>query len=107
MQVPALTPAGEADYSPAWSPTADQIAVASASGAAGGTDVFVMATDGTGRRRVVANGGGPVFAADGMSLFFQSKRDEKCRASGRVALDGSGLERITPADVDAYTLRLR
>jgi len=97
-----LTPAGVADYSPAWSPTADLIAVAAGSGAAGGTDLFVMATDGTGRRRVVANGGWPVFAADGMSLFFHSKRDDKW-GIWRVALDGSGLERITPADVDAYT----
>src|SRR4051794_8108040 len=49
-----LTRAGSADYSPAWSPGGDLIAVASGSGEAGGTDLFVMDPDGNGRRRVVA-----------------------------------------------------
>ncbi len=93
---------GSADYSPAWSSKGDLIAVASGSGVAGGTDVFVMAPDGTGRVRVVANGGWPAFAADGLSLFFHSKREGKW-GIWRINLDGSGLERLTPADVDAYT----
>jgi Tol biopolymer transport system component len=97
-----LTPAGAADYSPAWSPTGALIAVASGSGQTGGTDLFVMAPDGTARRKVVANGGWPAFAADGRALYFHSKREGKW-GLWRVALDGSGLERITPADVDAYT----
>src|SRR5206468_7625935 len=94
--------AGSADYSPAWSPGGDLIAVASGSGEAGGTDLFVMDLDGNGRRRVVADGGWPAFAADGRSLFFHSKRAGKWGV-WRVGLDGSGLERITPPDVDAYT----
>jgi Tol biopolymer transport system component len=97
-----VTPEGVADYSPAWSPTGDLIAVASGSGEAGGTDLFVMAPDGTGRRRVITNGGWPAFGPDGQSLYFHSKRDGKwgvwyCR------IDGSGLERITPSEVEAYT----
>jgi Tol biopolymer transport system component len=97
-----LTPAGAADYSPAWSPSGDLIALASGSGEAGGTDLFVMAADGTDRRRVCTNGGWPTFAADGQSLFFHTKRAGKW-GIWRVNLDGSGLERVTPEDVDAYT----
>jgi Tol biopolymer transport system component len=97
-----LTPAGSADYSPAWSPSGDLIAVASGSGQTGGTDLYVMAPDGGGRRKVIVNGGWPVFAADGQALFFHSKRDGKW-SIWRVALDGSGPERITPSDIDATT----
>ncbi len=97
-----LTPTGSADYSPAWSPAGDMIAVASGSGSSGDTDLYVMAPDGTSRRRVVANAGWPAFAGDGRSLFFHSKRDGKW-GIWRVGLDGTGLQRVTPPDVDAYT----
>lgn len=97
-----LTPADAADYSPAWSPKGDRIAVASGSGEAGKTDLFVMAPDGNDRHRVITDGGWPAFAADGGSLFFHSKREGKWGV-WRVNLDGSGLERITPPDVDAFT----
>jgi Tol biopolymer transport system component len=97
-----LTPAGASDYSPAWSAGGDLIAVASGSGVAGGTDLFVMAPDGNSRRQVIANGGWPAFSADGRSLFFHSKRGDKW-GIWRVDLDGSNLERVTPPDVDAYT----
>jgi Tol biopolymer transport system component len=97
-----ITPAGSTDYSPAWSPKGDLIAVASGSGEAGGTDLFVMAADGTRRRRVITDGGWPGFAADGRSLFFHSKRAGKW-GSWRVDIDGSGLKRVTPPEIDAYT----
>jgi Tol biopolymer transport system component len=97
-----LTPAGSADYSPAWSIQGDLIAVASGSGEAGGTNLFVMAPDGTARREVIANGGWPAFAADGRSLFFHSRRGGKWGV-WRVQLDGSALTRLTPTDFDAYT----
>jgi Tol biopolymer transport system component len=99
-----LSPADAADYSPAWSPGGDLIACASGSGKAGGTDLFVMKPDGGGRRRVVANGGWPSFAADGRSLFFHSRR-EGGWGIWRVNLDGSHLERMTPPDVEAFTPR--
>ena len=97
-----LTPIGSADYSPAWSPAGNMIAVASGSGRSGDTDLYVMAPDGTSRRRVVADAGWPAFAGDGRSLFFHSKRDGKW-GIWRVGLDGTALERVTPPDVDAYT----
>ena len=103
-EVRRLSPAGVADYSPAWSPKGDLIACASGSGQAGGTDIVVMAPDGSGRRLVVKDGGWPAFAADGRWLFFHGKRQGRWGV-WRVGLDGSGLERITPPDVDAFTPR--
>jgi Tol biopolymer transport system component len=99
-----LSPVDAADFSPAWSPKGDWIAVASGSGKAGETDLFVMKPDGTGRRLVVRDGGWPSFAADGRSLFFHSRRQNKW-SIWRVNPDGTGLERITPPDVEAYTPR--
>jgi Tol biopolymer transport system component len=93
-----------ADYSPAWSPKGDLLAFASGSGVAGGTDIFVLKPDGTDRRLVTKNGGWPTFSADGESLFFHSRR-EGTWGIWRVRLDGSGLERITPPGVEAFTPR--
>jgi Tol biopolymer transport system component len=61
-----------------------------------------MASDGSGRRQLVKDGGWPAFAADGRSLFFHGKRQGHW-GIWRVGLDGSGLERITPPDDDAFT----
>jgi hypothetical protein len=36
-----------------------------------------MALDGTGRRRVVKDGGWPALSADGRSLFFDGKRQAR------------------------------
>jgi Tol biopolymer transport system component len=103
-KVRRLTPAGVADYSPAWSPAGDRIAVASGSGRAGGTDLFVMGADGARRKLVVKDGGWPTFSADGRALFFHRRTGEQW-GIWRINLDGSGLERITPADVEAFTPR--
>lgn len=99
-----LSGAGAADYSPTWSPRGDLLAFASGSGAAGGTDLFVMKPDGTGRRRVVANGGWPAFTADGAGLYFHSSRKDGW-GIWRVRLDGSGLARVTPPGTEAFTPR--
>jgi Tol biopolymer transport system component len=92
------------DYSPAWSPKENWIAFASGSGRAGGTDLYVMKPDGTGRRLITTNGGWPSFAADGQSLYFHRLRQSKW-GIWRVNLDGSGLEQISPAGIDAFTPR--
>jgi Tol biopolymer transport system component len=97
-----LTPPGIADYSPTWSHDGRWIAVASGTGEDDRTDICVMAPDGTSRRTVIANGGWPAFSADGGSIFFHSKRGGKW-GIWRIGMDGSGLERITPPDSDAFT----
>ncbi|MBI5116123.1 PD40 domain-containing protein [Candidatus Poribacteria bacterium] len=99
-----LSPSNVADYSPAWSPNGDLIAFASGSGKAGGADLFVMKTDGSDRKLIVANGGWPSFASDGQSLFFHSKREHNWGV-WRINLDGSQLQRITPPDIEAFTPR--
>ena len=99
-----VTPLGVTDYSPAWSPRGDLIACASGSGVAGGTDLYAMKPDGTGRRLIVKDGGWPTFSSDGMSVFFHSKRQGNW-GIWRVNLDGSGLERVTPGKIEAYTPR--
>jgi Tol biopolymer transport system component len=99
-----ISPRDAADYSPAWSPRGDWIACASGSGAAGGTDLHVMKPDGSERKQVIKDGGWPAFSADGAALYFHSQREGKW-GIWRVQLDGSGLERITPADVEAFTPR--
>jgi Tol biopolymer transport system component len=100
-----LSPGTAADYSPAWSPKQDLIAFASGSGREGGTDLYVMRADGAERRLVLKDGGWPAFSPDGRSLYFHSRRRGKWGV-WRVSLDGSGLERITPPDLEAYTPRL-
>ena len=64
-----------------------------------------MKPDGTSRTLVTQNGGWPSFAADGQSLYFHSQRQGKW-GIWRVRVDGSGLERVTPAEVEAYTPRV-
>jgi Tol biopolymer transport system component len=91
-----------ADYSPVWSPQGDLIAFASGSGDTGGADLYVIHPDGTGRRKVIDNAGWPAFSADGQSLFFHSRRKDKW-GIWKVALDGTGLEQISPVGVDAHT----
>ena len=65
--VKRLSPAGGGGLFPAWSPKGDLIAFASGSGKAGGTDIFIMKSDGSDRRLVVKNGGWPSFSGDGQA----------------------------------------
>lgn len=125
-----ISPKDAPDYSPAWSPAGDWIACASGEGTprapretaqAGGADLYVMKPDGSERKLVVKNGGWPAFSADGQSLYFhrvvgaetkspdsegQAAKQQEKWGIWRVNVDGSDLERITPADVEAYTPRV-
>ena len=98
-----ISPPGVADYSPAWSPKGDLIAVASGDGRIGGTEVFVMDPDGENRRLVIEDAGWPGFSSDGESLFVH--RREGGWGIWRVGLDGSAPERISPPEFKAYTPR--
>jgi Tol biopolymer transport system component len=97
-----LSPPGVADYSPAWSPKGDLIAVASGSGKTGDTDLYVLDPNGKGRCVVVNDGGWPTFAANGKGLYFHRKTADKW-GIWYVNLNGEGLEQVTPAGVEAFT----
>jgi Tol biopolymer transport system component len=94
--VKRLSPPGEADLSPAWSPGRDSIAFV-----AQGQGVCVMRPDGSARRLVAKGGGWPTFAGKGDWLYFH-KNDGRWGV-WRVRLDGSGPKRLTPPDLDVCT----
>ncbi len=87
-----LSQSNAADYSPAWSPSGDLIAFASGSGQSGKSDIYVMDSDGKGRRLVVSNGGWPAFIESGKAIAFHRRREGKSWDIWRVNLDGSKLE---------------
>src|SRR5205823_7042887 len=71
----------------------------------GKTDLYVMRPDGSERKLVVKDGGWPSFSGDGETLFFHRGPVQENSGIWRVKLDGSGLERMTPEDVSAFTPR--
>jgi Tol biopolymer transport system component len=97
-----LTPPGVSDYSPVWSPKGDLIAFASGSGEAGKTDLYVVAPDGSGRRKVLDDGGWPAFTRGGHGLVFHARRDGRW-AVWIVGLDGSDPARFSPEDHETFT----
>jgi putative membrane-bound dehydrogenase-like protein len=97
--VQRISPVGASDYSPAWYGWGDVIACATGSGEAGGTSVVVMKPDGSERRKVADDGGWPTFAR-GRNVYFHSRRDGSWGV-WRVNPDGSGLQRITPKEIEA------
>jgi Tol biopolymer transport system component len=102
--VERMSPRDASDFSPAWSWWGDLIAFASGTGDSGSTDVYTMKPDGSDRRRVVKDGGWPTFAAGSRTIYFHSKRDGSW-GIWRISADGSGLTRITPKEVEAWTPR--
>lgn len=87
--VRALTKNGVGEAGPAWSPNGRLIAFSRARGRTG-SDVFVIDGDGTGERRLVADGGAPSWSPDGGRLAFV--RDGDIWAVGS---DGSGAVQLT------------
>jgi TolB protein len=94
--VKRLSPPGAVDFSPAWSPGKDHLAFVSQ-----GQGLCVMKLDGPQRRVVVEGGGWPTFAGKGDWLYFH--KHEGRWGVWRVRLDGSGLKRLTPPNLDVCT----
>jgi TolB protein len=98
-----LTPPSLAASDAAWSPDGRHIAFSASSGPAANIDIYVMAADGTGRRRLTSSieaDSDPTWSPDGDSIAFE--RDRGCEAEGCGAeevwvmrADGTGQKRLT------------
>ena len=89
-----LSPEGASDYSPAWSPLGGQIAFASGAGNPGGTDLYLMDSDGSDRFKLIENGGWPTFIEGGEAVAFHRRSDDGEWSIWRIGVDGTGVERI-------------
>ncbi|XP_052203462.1 uncharacterized protein LOC127808844 [Diospyros lotus] len=112
-----LTPRGEADFSPAVSPSGVWTAVASSGRRWSGeeqelyTDIYVFRTeDGSDRVKVVEHGGWPSWS-DESTLYFHRKSDDgwwsiykaSLPKSGPFGVDSVVTERVTPPGLHAFT----
>lgn len=118
-----LTPKGEADLSPAVSPSGKKIAVASFQLKGGWdgeiedlqTDIFVMNVDKPfGRKLAIKNGGWPTWGSENI-LFFHRKVDKNwgvfradvsTRNPTATRVTPEGIDAITPVAIDATTVAL-
>lgn len=85
------------DEEPRWSPDGRLIAFGSTRGQKGNIDIFVMNAEGSGVVRLTDHPSpeqGPVWAADGKSLFFTGERDGRGEIY-RVWLADKRVDRIT------------
>lgn len=85
------------DEEPRWSPDGARIAFSSTRGQKGNLDIFVMNADGSNAVRLTDHAApeqGPVWAADGQSLFFTGERDGRGEIY-RVWLADRRVDRIT------------
>ena len=89
-----LSPDGASDYSPAWSPSGSIIAFASGSGNPGGTDIYTMQSNGSGRKKLVDNGGWPTFVEAGKAVAFHRQGSDRLWEIWKINLDGTGLEQL-------------
>ncbi len=93
------------DMEPAWSPDGKQIVFSSfdgggvVSGDISGGDLYVMSTDGTGRKRLTADATGgrqPSWSPDGTKIVFISARNENATVElYMINADGSSVRRFT------------
>ncbi|XP_052202995.1 uncharacterized protein LOC127808474 [Diospyros lotus] len=115
-----LTPYGQADYSPAASPSGVWTAVASSGEKEwtdtdkihdSGTDIYIFRTqDGSDRVKVVEHGGWPSWA-DESTLYFHRKSSDgwwsvykaSLPKSGRVGVGSVVTQRVTPPGIHAFT----
>lgn len=86
----------------AWSPTTDAIAYDDARGG-----IWVVRSDGTGARRLVASGGGPQWSADGSQLAFGvaihlKHGTDRYRAFAVVDADGEHFHVVTTHAYNEY-----
>jgi TolB protein len=98
-----LTPPSLAASDAAWSPDGRHIAFSASSGPTANIDIYVMAADGTGRRRLTSSieaDSDPTWSPEGDSIAFE--RDRGCEAEGCGAeevwvmrADGTGQKRLT------------
>jgi Tol biopolymer transport system component len=84
----ALTENNVGESNPAWSPDGLHVAYSRARGRS--SDVYVMNADGSQQRRVVSDGAGPDWSADGTQLVFERGGD-----IWTVARDGSNASHLT------------
>lgn len=85
------------DEEPRWSPDGARIAFSSTRGQKGNLDIFVMSGDGSNVVRLTdhpAAEQGPVWAADGQSLYFTGERDGRGEIY-RVWLADRRVDRVT------------
>jgi TolB protein len=85
------------DEEPRWSPDGARIAFSSSRGQKGNLDIFVMNADGSNLVRLTDHAApeqGPVWAADGQSLFFTGERDGRGEIY-RVWLADRRVDRVT------------
>jgi TolB protein len=85
------------DEEPRWSPDGTLIAFSSTRGQKGNLDIFVMNADGSNVVRLTDHAApeqGPVWAADGKSLFFTAERDGRGEIY-RVWLSDRRVDRVT------------
>ena len=85
------------DEEPRWSPDGKRIAFGSTRGQKGNIDIFVMDADGSNAIRMTNHAApeqGPVWAADGQSLYFTGERDGRGEIY-RVWLADKRVDRIT------------
>lgn len=107
-------PTGSYPSSPAASPDGTQVAFGLFESGPdaknpGGGDLYVMRSDGTDRRKVVAHGApgevavDPVWAPDGRNIYYILRRPDGTMGIERVALDGTGRISVLP-DADSVTV---
>jgi TolB protein len=102
------------DGTPAWSPDGSRVAFTRATFGDDSEDarfdLFTVAPDGTGLRKIVSGGGDPSWSPDGERITYSSIRDrlgitcfQECATSGEIYVadaDGKGQRRLTRTEAD-------